>query len=215
MKTWFTAAALSMIALTAQAEPLDHYQQRWAQIKYQLDEAQQEDAFNALREAINAEPAVAQGQSDYLIWAGIISSTYAGARGGLGALSYVKEARHFLEQALDHDANALNGSAYTSLGTLYYQVPGWPIGFGDDDKAEELLKKALAINPQGIDPNFFYGDFLYSERRYEEAAQRLNQALAAQPRAGRELADAGRRAEIQTLLQRVNAKLKGKKRTAG
>ena len=36
------------------------------------------------------------------------------------------------------------GSAYTSLGTLYFKVPGWPVGFGDEEKAEELLRKALA-----------------------------------------------------------------------
>jgi Tfp pilus assembly protein PilF len=50
-------------------------------------------------------------------------------------------------------------------GALYYQVPGWPIGFGDKDKANELLKKALALNPDGIDPNYFYGDFLLKEKK--------------------------------------------------
>ena len=48
-------------------------------------------------------------------------------------------------------------------GFPYYQVPGWPVGFGDDEKAEQLLKQALAINPTGIDPNFFYGDFLLDQ----------------------------------------------------
>ena len=35
----------------------------------------------------------------------------------------------------------------SSLGVLYYKVPGWPIGFGDKDKARDLLQKALAVNP--------------------------------------------------------------------
>ena len=39
--------------------------------------------------------------------------------------------RRALEQALAIDATALEGSAFTTLGSLYYQVPGWPIGFGD------------------------------------------------------------------------------------
>ena len=47
----------------------------------------------------------------------------------------------------------LDGSAYNSLGVLYYKVPGWPVGFGDKAKARELLQKALAINPKGIDAN--------------------------------------------------------------
>ena len=80
---------------------------------------------------------------------------------------------------------ALDGSAYTSLGSLYYQVPGWPIGFGDDAKARELLQKALALNPEGIDPNYFMGDFLYRKGDYEAARQALARALKAPPRPDR------------------------------
>ena len=54
---------------------------------------------------------------------------------------------------------AFSGSAYTSLGTLYFKAPSWPISFGDDKKAEVMLKQALAINPDGIDSNFFYAEF--------------------------------------------------------
>ena len=105
------------------------------------------------------------------------------------------------------DPQALAGSAYTSLGSLYYQVPGWPIGFGDDEKAEKMLTQALAINPDGLDPNYFYGDFLQRQKRYEEARAALEKALAAKDRPGRELADNGRRAEATALLQQVESKL--------
>ena len=98
-----------------------------------------------------------------LIWAAIVKSSWAGAKGGLGALSLVKTAKRQLEQAIRQNPSALDGSAYTSLGSLYYQVPGWPVGFGDKAKAEQLLKQALAFNPNGIDPNFFYGDYLLEE----------------------------------------------------
>ncbi len=40
----------------------------------------------------------------------------------------MKEARASLEAALKIAPEALDGSAYTSLGSLYYQVPGWPLG---------------------------------------------------------------------------------------
>ncbi len=58
------------------------------------------------------------------IWYGIIVASYAGAKGGLGALSLAKDAKQALEHALAIDPKALAGSAYTSLGSLYYQVPG-------------------------------------------------------------------------------------------
>ena len=76
-------------------------------------------------------------------------------------------------------------------------MPGWPIGFGDDAKAR--LQKALAINPDGIDSNYFYGDFLYRKGETEGARQALTRAQgAAAPQAP--LADEGRRKEIESLL---------------
>lgn len=188
-------------------EPLRHLQTRWAEIRYQLPEAQQEAAFARLSEEAAASVKAAPGSAELLTWQGIILSTYAGAKGGLGALGLAKQARSSFEQAIAIDPQALDGSAYTSLGTLYYQVPGWPVGFGDDEQAEALLRKALAINPQGIDANYFYADYLQRDDRPEEALATLQQALKAPPRPGRELADQGRRGEIAVLLEKVRAEL--------
>jgi len=140
---------------------------------------------------------------EVLIWEGIVLSSEAGAKGGLGALSLVKEARQLLDEALKLNDKALSGSAYTSLATLYAKVPGWPVGFGDKERAEEYFKKALAINPDGIDPNFFYGEYLADRGRTAEAITHLERALKAPPRPGRELADSGRRQEVQTLLGKL------------
>jgi Tfp pilus assembly protein PilF len=85
-------------------------------------------------------------------------------------------------------------------------VPGWPIGFGDDDKAEALLRKALEVNPDGIDPNYFYAEFLYEQGEYAEALEHLDRAAKAPARPGRERADQGRRAEIAALTAKVKAK---------
>ncbi|MFC5717353.1 TRAP transporter TatT component family protein [Pseudomonas sp. GCM10022188] len=200
--------SLPSFALTSNGEQsLKQLQSRWAEINYQLPEAQREAAFERLageaEAALRAEPRA----PELLIWRGIILSTWAGAKGGLGALDLVKQARGQFEQALQLDPKALDGSAYTSLGSLYYQVPGWPVGFGDDERAERLLKQALILNPNGIDPNYFYGDFLLREKRYAEAEKALQKALAAPPRPGREVADAGRRKEAQALLEKTQAKL--------
>jgi tetratricopeptide (TPR) repeat protein len=140
------------------------------------------------------------------IWYGIIVASYAGAKGGFGALSLAKDARSALEHALQLDPKALSGSAYTSLGSLYYQVPRWPIGFGDDEKARELLDKALALNPIGIDPNYFLGDYLYRQRDFDGARAALERALQAPARPDRPLADEGRRKEIRELLAKLPAR---------
>ena len=200
-------ASLPALALTdASRTQLERIQGRWAEINYQTPAAQRESAFADLAQqaerAIAAEPQAAELR----IWKGIVLSTWAGAKGGLGALDLVKQAKGELEQALKLDAKALEGSAYTSLGTLYYRVPGFPLGFGNHDKARELLKKALAINPNGIDPNYFYGDFLFRKGDYANAKKALEHALKAPARPDRPLADEGRRKEITELLAKIKDK---------
>jgi len=201
-------ASLPAFALSEQGQTqLQSLQDRWAEINYQVPKEQREKAFVSLSEqaqkAVSAEPNAAELH----IWNGIILSTYAGAKGGLGALGLVKDAKASLEQGLALDPKALSGSAYTSLGSLYYQVPGWPIGFGDDEKAEAMLKQALAINPDGIDPNYFYADSLARTKRYAEAKAALAKALQEPARPNRLSADAGRKQDIQALLSKVNAEL--------
>lgn len=188
------------LSLSAMAADVSNLQARWAQIHYELPAKQQPKAYSLLadeaRQLTKANPESAAAH----IWQGIILSSWAGAEGGLGALGKVKQARAALEQALSLEPDALQGSAYTSLGALYYQVPGWPIGFGDDDKAAELLQKALTLNPEGIDSNYFWADYLVGQKRYAEAKAALLKAQSAPPRPGRELADQGRQQEIRELL---------------
>jgi Tfp pilus assembly protein PilF len=135
-----------------------------------------------------------------------VLSTAAGVKGGLGALGLAKDSRARLEAALKIDPDALQGSAYTSLGTLYHKVPGFPVGFGSDKKAKEFLEKALVINPDGIDPNYFYGEFLFDEDDYAGARKHLEKALQAAPRPNRQSADEGRRRDIDALLAKIPAK---------
>ena len=169
-------------------------------IHYRAPESEQERAFEILSERAATLSAQYPERAEPLVWEGIILSTYAGAKGGLGALSIVTEARDRLQQAEKIEHDVLNGSIYTSLGSLYYQVPGWPLGFGDDAVAERYLQLALQINPNGIDPNYFYGDFLIEQRRFKEAVKVLQHALQAEKRPHRPLADAGRRDEIHAKL---------------
>ncbi|MCY1390899.1 type IV pilus biogenesis/stability protein PilW [compost metagenome] len=178
-------------------------QQRWAEIQYQVMEQQRADEFEKLAAQSSAFTRSAPNSAEAWIWHGIVSSSWAGAEGGLGALGKVKDARDALERAIQLDPTALQGSAYTSLGALYDRVPGWPVSFGDEDKADQLLRKALEINPAGIDSLYFWGDHLYRQGHPQQAREALQKARAAAPRPGRELADQGRRREIDALLQEI------------
>jgi tetratricopeptide (TPR) repeat protein len=183
-------------------------QQSWAKVNYESPAGDTRvQAFDALEKRAEAFTHQHPSRAEALIWEGIIESSYAGAKGGLGALGLCKEARGNLEAALKLDPNALEGSAYTSLGTLYYKVPGFPIGFGDDRKAGALLQQALRLNPNGIDPNYFYAEYLFEQGDYAKSLQYLDKAAHATPRPGRELADQGRRNEIAALAARAKAKM--------
>jgi tetratricopeptide (TPR) repeat protein len=200
------AVALGGTAWAGMDEDVARVRQEWEHIKYELPPKDQAAQFEKLSKASEKLMAQYPDKAEPAIWHGIIEASYAGAKGGLGALSLAKNARKSLETALSTNPNALDGSAYTSLGTLYCQVPGWPIGFGDDAKALELLKKGLSINPNGIDPNYFYADCLYRSGDYAGAEQAVRKALQAPPREGRKLADEGRRKEANELLEKIREK---------
>ena len=206
LKSFILASCLCLTS-AVQAAPADDLirpiQDRWAEIKYHQPEKQQADLYHELAAQAHKLSEANPNLAPALIWEAIVVSSEAGARGGLGALSMAKEAKRLLDESLKLDEKALYGSAYTSLATLYAKVPRWPIGFGDKAKAEELFRKSLAINPTGIDPNFFYGEYLIDEDRIAEGRRYLEKALNAAPRPGRETADQGRRREIQALLNKT------------
>jgi tetratricopeptide (TPR) repeat protein len=220
MKTTLSFLAILLLCLgafstsQAAADPstdvmadVGRLQQRWAEVNYQLEGKTQLTAFEELVADADSVAAANPESAAAYIWSGIIKSSFAGAKGGMGAMKLAKASRADLERAMDIDATALQGSAYTSLGTLYFKVPGWPVGFGDEEKAEELLRQALTLNPDGIDPNYFYGEFLLEQKRYEEAEKALLKAQQAPARPSRELADAGRQEEIKVALLKVREKL--------
>lgn len=204
---FLAALCIAGAASADEADDIARLQTRWAEVNYQVPEAGREKAFAELATEAEGLRKAHPERAPYLVWEGIIRSTYAGAKGGIGALGECKKARALFERSIELEPDALAGSAYTSLGSLYYQVPGWPVGFGDDDKARELLEKGLSINPDGIDSNYFYGDYLLEEGEYEQALAAFEKARQAPPRPGRESADSGRHAEIDAKIAETKGKI--------
>lgn len=193
-------AAQSMEAAVAEVE------RQWAAINYQTSEQSQTKAFERLAQKAHAVSERYPNSPEPLVWESIVLSSYAGSLSGLSkmnALSKAEQARDLLLKAEKINSTVQDGSIYTSLGALYFKVPGWPLGFGDNKKAYAYLQKALEINPNGIDPNYFLGELLFYQNKYKEAYQVLLKAQKSPPRPAREIADRGRREEVTQLLAKV------------
>lgn len=204
------AGAASARAVEPPAMPADilGLAQEWARINYQVkDDGEQKAQLDSLAARAEAVAARYPDRAEPLVWEGVIASSQARVAGTFSALGHAKRARDLLVKAGRIDFRALDGAVPTSLGALYYKVPGFPLGFGDDAKARTYLEQAVAISPNGLDANYFYGDFLIQQGQYEKAAAVLKAALAAPPDRDRPVWDAGRRAEVRALLAVADGKL--------
>ena len=203
----FQSVSADKSDVIAKIKPIE---QQWALIKYRMVDAKKAEAYEDL--AFQAGQLARQypEYAEPIIWQAISISSYAGAIGGLKsltrALPAVRQARDLLHQAEQINPQALDGSIYTSLGALYYQVPGWPIGFGDKKQARYYLEKAIKNFPNKLDSGYFYGDYLFQQREYSKARDVLENALLAPQLPGRPIADQGRRKEIRDLLEKEKLK---------
>jgi tetratricopeptide (TPR) repeat protein len=209
-----TFVALSLLSSQCVADTLSNAVQsiesEWASIYYQTPKTKQSQAYQKLlNKAVQLEKQHPNA-AEPIFWEAVIKATSADNQDAISALSLVNEAKDLLQKAIHINPNTMGGSAYVTLGTLYYMVPGWPIAFGDADKAKNLLETALKINPKGIDSNYYYGDFLLSVERPAEAKKYFKNAINAPARPEQVFADSQLKAEAQKALNKIEASNTGK-----
>lgn len=161
----------------------------WAVNYYQNNEETQKQNYPQLLKQASDLVQRYPNSAEPKIWQATIMATMAGFESSLTALATLKDAKELLEEAIKQNPKALEGSAFVTLGTLYYMVPSWPVSFGDNQKAEQLLKTSLEINPNGIDANYFYADYLVQQDRLSEAEIYFNKAVKSPIRKQQSFAD--------------------------
>lgn len=182
-------------------------QSTWEAIKFGVPEGdEQTKQMNALGDDADAVAAKFPDRPEVLIWDGIITSERASLASAFSALGLAKRARDILQNAYEMAPAKLDAGATTSLGVLYYRVPGFPIGFGDKAKARQLLEQATKLAPTGLDAWYFYGDFLYEQKEYSKAAEVFHHALSIPPHPDRPVWDKNRRLVIGERLASIAAK---------
>lgn len=181
-------------------------QHEWELIRFRVPVSERIARFETLAGKAHRVTELFPHVSAVLIWEAVIVSSWAEAKDDLGSLDLARRAKALFETALKLDATAVGGGAYIGLGALHYKLPGWPLSFGDEHKARELLQRALTLNPQSIDANYHYGELLIEARRPQEAVAYLERVLQAPARPGREVSDSGRRDEARALLDKIKAR---------
>jgi tetratricopeptide (TPR) repeat protein len=198
---------LPALAADAADAEVHRLQSTWEAIKFGVPEGdEQTKQMNALGDDADAVAAKFPDRPEVLIWDGIITSERASLASAFSALGLAKRARDILQNAYEMAPAKLDAGATTSLGVLYYRVPGFPIGFGDKAKARQLLEQATKLAPTGLDAWYFYGDFLYEQKEYSKAAEVFHHALSIPPHPDRPVWDKNRRLVIEERLASIAAK---------
>ena len=185
---------------------LEAIESEWANIYYKMAKQEQKSAYPYLLDKAVKLSSQYSEQAEPLFWQAVIKATYAEYQDAISALESIHEARDLLIKAISIDPNTMNGSAYVTLGTLYYRVPKWPIAFGDNAKAKQMLETALKINPNGVDANYYYGDFLLSNNQITEAEHYLTKAAEVRIEANQSYTDFRLKEEAKFALLKAKSK---------
>jgi tetratricopeptide (TPR) repeat protein len=208
MKKTTPFAFLLILANTAYGsslpEELNAIESAWAINHYQTPSEDQEANYLKLIARAVTLQHEHPNAPETKIWQAILLASNAANESPLAALSSINQARSILEEVVKSNPTSMDGAALVTLGTLYYMTPGWPLAFGDKNKAEKLLKQALEINPNGIDTNYFYADLLINDQRTESAVHHLKMALKASVRPNQIFADQKLQQQALNALNKIN-----------
>lgn len=209
MKKTTIVAALLLLSCTSFATniltEINTIESEWARIYYAQDESIQKESYSKLIQKTDKLLKATYPESIELkIWKAILISTNAEFENPFSALESIRTAKSLLEESIQEQPQALDGAAFVVLGTLYYMTPSWPISFGNQNKAEELLIKGLEFNPDSIDANYFYADYLLSKNKIDKATKYFKLALNIPPRQAQKYAD--NQLKEETLIALKNTK---------
>jgi len=168
---------------------INEIESHWANIYYSENTTQQKKHYPALIEKTKKLSESHPEAMEAVIWHAILIATNAAYESPFTALGSINTAKKLLERSIAIKPDALEGAGLVVLGTLYYMTPGWPISFGNQDKAESLFRRALQINPDSIDSNYFYADFLLTQDDLKNAQIYFKRAVQSPTRPHQKFAD--------------------------
>lgn len=180
---------------------------QWARVYYSNNESEQRNNYPILLEKTQRLAKKYPNAAELMIWQAIIIATNAAFQPPFTALESLDASKKLLETAIQNNPHALEGAAFVTLGTLYSLTPSWPISFGDQNRAETLLRRALQINPKSIDANYFYADYWLSKDDINKATKYFTLALNSPTRPEQKFADRQLKKQASLALKKTQQRL--------
>lgn len=155
-----------------------------------------EKSFKAVEAYVNAGSTVPG--TNY--WFAVNAGQYGKLKGIIKSLFLVKPMKKACNNVLKKDPGFEDGSAYTILGAIEYEVPG-----GDLDKCITLCKKKLGYDSDDMTANLYLGKTYYKKKDYATSKKYLEHMIAtAKPKTANDKEDV---AEAKELLVKVKENL--------
>lgn len=121
-----------------------------------------------------------------LLWYIANFSKYGEANGIIASAKngLADKIKRLTQRLLDFDPSFADGAPHRIMGVINYKVPHIPLflTWPSKEKAEEHLKRALSYNPKSISNIYYYAEYLYEVKRFEEAKILLKKIIASKPR---------------------------------
>ncbi|MGI9277283.1 MAG: hypothetical protein ACR2PT_20860 [Endozoicomonas sp.] len=173
------ACILSASAITAQAQAVSPgvmHEQQWVQA---LEIAEVEPRVEALEKVLESATVTIQETSDkagLLIVKGNVNLEIAAALNSMKSISYLKDGKKLLEEAIKLEPMAMDGMAEASLAAATYWAPGWPIAYGSKKNALKMFEQALSDNPDSVEILTQYGHIMKDGEKDHTRARELYEA---------------------------------------
>lgn len=196
-----TGMMLPYAAQAITADSLQTLSDAWATGKYHQQGPDQTETFDKLLGELDGALSDEPSNTELKVLKATTLSTYASIQGGLEALKKVEKARDLLEEVIASTDSFDTGMAYGVLGSLYANVPRWPIAFKNTKKAEKYLRTGVELAPESLDAHYYLAKFLNDQKRYAEAEKYYLNALETPHRTERFIADEARREEAERELE--------------
>ena len=138
-----------------------------------------EKGIAAAKQAVAIAPQAPQGH----YWLGVNYALYGKAKGIAKSLELIDPIKEEMHKVIALDPDFDHGGPYRVLGRLYFKVPG--IFGGDNDKAIEYLKTAIAKGPRMWLNHLYLAEVYIDEDECTKAKALLKQVMAGPAPQGR------------------------------